>query len=107
MADNIPLRMNVPDDLQGGVYANVVGVWHGPFDFTLDFGVAGMTQRDEDGTSYVPAPVVARVKVPPQVIFRIAQAIAENVDRYERNFGPINQPRGTGSGTTTQDGPPT
>jgi hypothetical protein len=98
---NLPLRMSVPDDLQGGVYANVVAVWHGPFDFTLDFGVAGMAQRDEHGENFVPAPVVARVKVPPQVIFRIAQAIAENVDRYERTFGPITQPRTGETGPDT------
>ena len=98
-SQNLPLRMHVPDDMQGGAYANVVAVWHGPFDFTLDFAVAGMTQRDDKGDNYIPAPVVARITVPPQVIFRFAQAIAENVDRYERTYGPIKQPGSDGGPT--------
>lgn len=85
------VRMEIPDELKAGVYANVAAIWHGPYEFTLDFGVAGMPEHDENGDLIVPTPVVARVKVPTSVIFEIARAIAENVDRYEASYGPIPQ----------------
>ena len=91
--DNTPqqaqVRMEISDKKKAGVYANVAAIWHGPYEFTLDFGVAGMPEHDESGELFVPTPVVARVKVPTSVIFEIARAIAENVDRYEKAYGPI------------------
>ena len=93
--DNTPqqaqVRMEIADDKKAGVYANVAAVWHGPYEFTLDFGVAGMPEHDENGELFVSTPIVARVKVPASVIFEIARAIAENVDRYEASYGPIPQ----------------
>ena len=65
------VRMEIPDELKAGVYANVAAIWHGPYEFTLDFGVAGMPEHDANG--------------------EIARAIAENVDRYEASYGPIPQ----------------
>jgi hypothetical protein len=50
-----------------------------------------MPEHDANGELVVPTPVVARVKVPTSVIFEIARAIAENVDRYEASYGPIPQ----------------
>jgi Protein of unknown function (DUF3467) len=84
-----PIRLHVPEAIGQGVYANVVAVWHTAHDFTLDFAVAGMSGTDEEGGAVVPAEVVARVKVPTSVIFQIAQAIATNVDGYERAYGPL------------------
>ena len=31
--------LQVPDALEGGVYSNLVTVWHTPYEFTLDFAV--------------------------------------------------------------------
>ena len=31
--------LQVPDALEGGVYSNLVAVWHTPYEFTLDFAV--------------------------------------------------------------------
>ena len=72
-----------------GVFADFVGVWHNLYGFTIDFGVIGMPETKADGRTVLPTPVVARIKVPPGLIFQIARAIAENVDRYERAYGPI------------------
>ena len=36
--------------------------------------------------------MVTRVKVPPPVVFQIARAIADNVSRYEDQFGKISEP---------------
>ena len=86
----VPIVMLVPDELKVGAYANCMAVWNnGPHDFTLDFAVTGMAQEDPEGQPFVPADVVARVKVAPSVVFQIAKAIADNVDTYEKRFGPI------------------
>jgi len=74
--DNVPqqaqVRMEIADDKKAGVYANVAAVWHGPYEFTLDFGVAGMPEHDASGELFVPTPVVARVKVPTSTLVPIS-----------------------------------
>ena len=32
-------NLQVPPELEGGVYANFLGVWHTGYEFTLDFAV--------------------------------------------------------------------
>ncbi len=91
----VPMRINVPESELTGTYANFAAVWHSPHEFTLDFGVADMETTTPDGETFVPVKVVARLKVPPSVIFEIARVIAENVDKYERQFGAIRQPGGS------------
>lgn len=71
------------------LYANVARVWHTPFEFTLDFGVAGQAVKNDDGEHVVGVARVTSVKIPVSVIFSLARAIAENVDRYEKVYGPI------------------
>jgi hypothetical protein len=85
-----PIAFRVPDDLQAGAYANLLAVWHTAHEFTLDFAVSGMPQSAGEGQPpQITAPVVARVKIAPSVIFSIARAIADNVDKYEQQFGSI------------------
>ena len=84
-----PIDVRVPPEMVSGVFADFVGVWHNSYGFTLDFGVIGLPEVGTDGRRVVPTPVVARIKVPPGLIFQIAQAIADTVDKYERTYGPI------------------
>jgi hypothetical protein len=90
----IEIRGEIRPEIAGGVYSNLLVVSHTPHEFTLDFMVMGpgAAMVDDTGQQYLPAPVVARVKVPPTVMFAIASAIADNVDRYEQAFGAINAP---------------
>jgi hypothetical protein len=87
--DAASLKIQVTPESANGVFADFVGVWHNQYGFTLDFGVMGLTETSEDGRPVVPTQIVARVKVPPGLIFQIAQAIADNVDKYEHTYGPI------------------
>lgn len=93
---SMPIAMELPDALAGGVYANIVGVWHTPTEFTLDFAVtqppAQMAGPDGEPVSVVPARVVARVKLPPSQVFALASALTTNEKLYEGRFGPIVQP---------------
>jgi hypothetical protein len=98
MGDEVRIEFEPPSEV-AGQYANIVRVWHTPFEFTLDFGVAGEARATEDGY-VVSVPTVARVKIPTSVIFELARAIADNVARYESNYGAIapsgNAPRTPG-----------
>jgi hypothetical protein len=88
------LNFQVPPDLEGGVYANILGVWHTGHEFTLDFAVTQPTlvPTDPSEPATVPCRVVTRVKIPPSLIFDIMRALNENMDRYEAIFGMIQRP---------------
>jgi len=87
----------VPSELEAGVYANFLGVWHTVYEFTLDFATTQPPQETdpEDPSSpvRVPCRVVARVKIPPTVLFDILRALNENMTRYEATFGEIQRPQ--------------
>lgn len=61
----------IPPELEGGRYANILGVWHTPHEFTLDFSVTLSPQQSEDGQPVIPANIVARVKVSPSLVFEL------------------------------------
>jgi hypothetical protein len=84
------LEYRVAEDIEGGVYANSVTIWHTGHEFTLDFGSSLPPMQDEDGGVTVPFRVVARVKLPVSVIFDLLQAINHNMTTYEETFGPIS-----------------
>ncbi|MGN6474323.1 MAG: DUF3467 domain-containing protein [Mycobacteriales bacterium] len=86
------IQVQVPEDIQAGVYANMALVWHTPFDFTLDFAVLQPTMPGPEGEALTPARVVARVKFPPSQIFQLLQAINANMTKYEEAYGPISAP---------------
>ena len=86
------IQIHVPEDVQGGVYANMAIVWHTPYDFTLDFASTAPPTAGPDGQAVIPARVVARVKFPPAQIFQLLQAINANMTNYEAAFGPIATP---------------
>lgn len=90
------LDLVVPPELEVGVYANLLAIWHTQDEFTLDFAVKQPPQigQQQDGTEVVrvPARVVARVRVPPGQVFEIIKALNENMTHYERTFGEIRRP---------------
>jgi Protein of unknown function (DUF3467) len=89
-------EIQLPPELESGVYANFLGVWHTAHEFTLDFAQVQPAQMDdpEDPASTVtlPARVVARVKIPVTVVFDVIRALNENMTRYEQAFGEIRRP---------------
>jgi len=73
------LQIQMPPEVQRGVYANQMMVAHTQEEFVLDFILAT-----------APAGVVnARVLVSPSHAKRIVAALQENVARYESVFGEI------------------
>lgn len=88
--------VQLPPELEGGVYANLLNVWHTAHEFTLDFAATLPAQRGpgEGGEEMlrVPAKVTARVKIAPTIVFDVIRALNENMTRYEQTFGPISRP---------------
>jgi len=73
------LQINMPQEVQSGKYANQMLVTHTQEEFVLDFILATP-----------PAGVVnSRVIVSPGHAKRIANALLENVAKYEAQFGEI------------------
>ncbi len=73
------LQIQIPPDVQRGVYANQLFVVHNHEEFILDFILA-----------IPPAGVVnSRVLVSPAHAKRIVSVLQENISRYEDLFGPI------------------
>jgi Protein of unknown function (DUF3467) len=89
-------EIQIPPELEGGVYANFLSVWHTAYEFTLDFAATQppQVQDETDPTSpaRVPCRVVARVKIPATVVFELIRAINDNMTRYEQAFGEIRRP---------------
>ncbi len=84
------IQIQMPPEIQGGVYANNMVVAHTQEEFVLDFIMA----TPPVGT------VNARVVVSPSHARRIAAALVDNVTKYEERFGkikdvPAAMPEGT------------
>jgi hypothetical protein len=86
-------EIRVPPELEAGAYSNFLSVWHSPSEFTLDFAVTQPTElvdaNDPKSPVRVPCRIVARVKIPPRLIFNILQSLNENMTKYEAAFGEI------------------
>lgn len=79
------LQIQIPPEIQKGSYANNMVVAHTQEEFVLDFILATP-----------PVGIVnARVIVSPSHAKRIAQALIENIEKYESRFGEVeNVPAG-------------
>jgi hypothetical protein len=86
------MKIKVPDQIAGGVYANQMVVRHTREEFLLDF----INLFPPEGV------VNARVILSPWHVKRMVHALNENITRYERQFGPIEE----ASAPTSVDGPP-
>jgi hypothetical protein len=94
-ATTIPIE--IPPDLQAA-YANLARIAHAPAEFVMDFA------RFLPGDSK--AIVAARVIMSPVALKLFAQAVSENLARYEATFGMVNIPSGSGSLAETLFKPP-
>ena len=82
------IPIEIPADLQP-VYANLARIAHAPAEFVMDF--ARFLPGDTKAT------VTARVVSSPVALKLFAQALNENLARYEATFGKINIPSGGAS----------
>jgi hypothetical protein len=91
-------QVRTPEKWTGGVYANGLGVWSTQTEFTLDFVVSLPPESGVDGNGnqvvVSPQEIVARVKIPPTLVFQVMRGLAGAQDQYEAQWGPILAHRG-------------
>ncbi|HET8860691.1 DUF3467 domain-containing protein [Marivirga sp.] len=77
------INIELPEDVAEGVYANLAMVAHSNSEFVIDF------IRLMPGVPK--AKVKSRVVVTPEHAKRLLNALKDNINKYESNFGPIKQ----------------
>ena len=77
----IPIQID--DETAKGVYTNLAIVSHNENEFVIDFVMAHPPQGK----------VVSRVITSPGHVKRFLNALADNVAKYEKNFGAIPEPK--------------
>ncbi|MDZ7773432.1 MAG: DUF3467 domain-containing protein [Balneolaceae bacterium] len=76
------MEIELPEEEATGTYSNLVMITHSPSEFILDF-IAVMPGASK-------AKVVKRMVMTPDHAKRLANALSENVKRYEEENGSIN-----------------
>lgn len=80
------INIELTEDVAGGIYSNLAIITHSPTEFVLDF-VSMMPGTPK-------AKVKSRIVMTPQHAKRLYKALAENLSKYESNFGPIKEVTG-------------
>ncbi len=79
----VQLNIELDEHTAEGVYSNLVMIAHSPEEFILDFiRIVPGVQK---------ARVKSRIIVTPQHARRLLNALSENIDRYERAHGVIEE----------------
>lgn len=76
------IKINVPKEMIGGAYANNLMVQHSREEFIMDF----MMIVPPAGT------ITSRVITSPGQMKRVAAALMENIEKYEKKYGAIQTP---------------
>ena len=84
------LNIELPEEVATGTYANLAVITHSPAEFVMDFiqVMPGMPK----------AKVRTRVVMSPHHVKRLLGALAENVQRFEKQHGPIQDHGATDPG---------
>lgn len=91
MAEN-QLKVNIAQDKQQGVFANLALIAHTPTEFVFDFAqlMPGVPQAN----------VVSRIVVTPDQAKKFLGALQNNIGQYEQKFGTIQPIGGPAKGST-------
>jgi Protein of unknown function (DUF3467) len=83
------LNLNLPPEQEGGVYANIVAVWHDGDGFILDFSVIvtapqpATNQDTGQNVTLINAKVVSRVRIPASQAFELMKALNTQLSQWE------------------------
>lgn len=78
------LKIELTPEVAGGAYANLAVISHSPNEFFMDFIAVSPNMPQ--------ARVQSRVIMTPENAKTLLHALADNINKYEATFGPI-QPR--------------
>ncbi len=76
------MQLELPEDIAQGTYSNLAIISHSSSEFVLDFVriVPGVPK----------AKVKSRIILTPEHAKRLLNALEDNIDRFEKNNGPIS-----------------
>ena len=80
-AKPVPVKVSIDEATAEGQYVNFANILHNPTEFVIDFGRVVPGRPD--------VKVMTRILTTPYHAKQIAQALAQNIQVYERNFGEI------------------
>ncbi|WP_243075676.1 DUF3467 domain-containing protein [Microbacterium sp. SS28] len=85
----IQFDVNLPSENETGVFADFANIWHTPNTFVLDFlSVKGPAVQTGDAeVARLPVKVAARVRIPPEQIFPLIEALTQQGQRWLRETG--------------------
>lgn len=81
---NGQFQIELKEEVAQGIYANLAIIAHSSSEFIIDF-VRVMPGMPKAG-------VKSRIILAPEHAKRLLRALEENIDKYERAFGPIRMP---------------
>ncbi|MDY5969924.1 MAG: DUF3467 domain-containing protein [Bacteroidales bacterium] len=84
--NNQNLNITIKPEVGAGIYSNLAVISHTPSEIYLDF--AQMAPGNPEGT----AVVNSRIIMSPMHAKRLLAALADNVKKYEEQFGTIKEP---------------
>lgn len=84
LENNGQLQIELKEDVAQGIYANLAIIAHSSSEFIVDF-VRVLPGIPKAG-------VKARIVLAPEHAKRLLRALEDNIDKYERAFGPIRIP---------------
>ena len=89
-----PTRLSVAisPEVEVGVHADLLAVWHDPGTFVLDFATytrPPVPAEDQDGNQHVlvQTRVVARIRIPPSQIFEVMKVLERQLTAWEKETG--------------------
>lgn len=86
----------VPPEVEEGIYAENMAIWHTPYGFVLDFGSYQLAQpidAENLEKGYVtPVRVNARIRIPAGLAFDMIRTINARMEGYEAQWGKIHAP---------------
>ena len=77
------VNIELPEDIAEGIYSNLAIISHSNSEFVVDF-VRMMPNMPQ-------AKVKSRIILTPEHAKRLLSALADNVRKYEQQFGPVQE----------------
>lgn len=77
----VPVKVTIDEATAEGHYANFANILHNPTEFVFDFGRVVPGRND--------VKVVSRILTTPFHARQLLRALQQNIELYERQYGPI------------------
>ena len=86
-------EIEISPEVEQGVWADFVSLWHTPDSFVLDFAAlrrppyAVEDAESRAASRVMPARIVGRVRIPPSQVFELMKALEQQLSMWEQETG--------------------